>query len=586
MEARTSTILEIIQRNSLLRIPYFQRRYVWEEKEWKRFAEDMESTMESERDYFLGALILKQETVSRAEKMEGIASKQLVVDGQQRLTTLAIYMKILHRLAGRNSDFVNQYLQVNSSRDPVIIHSCDDAPQFRTIMHLDTLCDIEENSNIAKAYMFFKEYLRKRQQEGVNMIHLLNSVIASVNFVSISLKQEDDEQQIFDTINSLGVPLTTGELLKNFLYEQNDEAKYKATWYQMFDVDGSKEFWDQDVSKTSQGKSPENKRIEKFLYAYVRVKMWDYKGLFTEDQRKDFVKTKNVFNTVKTFVNEFGANKMDIADEIVAYAELYRKYLSSEILEERIPNTFGIKRLSCLLNATKKETPIPYVLYILKNVQDEAERNAIFGYLEIYLVRRMLAESSSSDKSYSEFFAEQLTGQRICTYEGLKQYVGQVPGNLAMPNNGKVKMKQGAKRLDETTARIIYYLLETRLVPKSANTFNDGYNSYYAEQLMPKPCTEADAYWPHLPDQDMEEERTRLIGTLGNYFLLDDVEMKELKKIHNNSLTKKLPKLRQWVKDIRSSETPLNNMAQWEIRDITRRNNIYAEKFCNDIWPL
>lgn len=587
MEARTATILEVIQRNSLLRIPYFQRRYVWKEEDWQRFAEDMVATIESDRNYFLGALIFKQEKVSRYEKMDGIANKHLVIDGQQRLTTMAIFMKVLHHKTGRIDDFTNQFLQANSSKDPVIIHSCDDAPQFRKIMHLPTLIDLEGDSNIVRAYMYFKNFLDDREQRGVNLIHLLNAVIATVNFVTISLKQEDDEQQIFDTINSLGVPLTTGELLKNFLYEQHDEILYRDTWYKEFDSDGYKGFWDEDVSKTSQRKTAENKRIEKFLYAYVRMKMWSYKDLFRANDRKDFVKTKNVFNTVKTFVNDFGADRLKIAHEIVEYAKLYREYLSSDILDKRVPKHFGIKRLSCLLNATKKDTPVPYILYILKNVQNEAERNLIFGYIETYLVRRMLTESSNVDKSYSEFFTDQLIGQQIDSFEKLRKYIQDRDGsNLAMPSDTRIKLRQGEKKLDETTARIIYYLYETKLVPTSNNTFNNGFNSYYAEQLMPKAGKDADPHWPILSQQEEEEERASLIGTLGNYFLLDDVETKELKKVHNLSLAQKKPTLIEWVKNIRSSETTLNTLTIWDKSAIRKRNDAYAEKFCKEIWPI
>ena len=96
MEARTLSIRGIIQNDTLLRIPYFQRRYVWGEDEWARFAVDMESTIENERSYFLGAVILKNEEVSHDDNKNGIGQKYLVIDGQQRLTTLAIYMKVLH----------------------------------------------------------------------------------------------------------------------------------------------------------------------------------------------------------------------------------------------------------------------------------------------------------------------------------------------------------------------------------------------------------------------------------------------------------------------------------------------------------
>ena len=217
MEARTYMISEVIQRDRLLRIPYFQRRYVWERKDWERFAMDMESTLDSESNYFLGAIILKDETTSLQDRRNGVGRKQQVIDGQQRLTTLAIYMKVLHMMTNRKQDFDNQYLQGTQLREPVIAHGCEDAQDFRKIMHLETPQEhIEGAGNIIEAYNFFREYLEKAKSQ-ISLEDLLNTVNSSVTFVGINLTREDNEQRIFDTINSLGVPLTTGELMKNFL---------------------------------------------------------------------------------------------------------------------------------------------------------------------------------------------------------------------------------------------------------------------------------------------------------------------------------------------------------------------------------
>ena len=281
MEARTISINGVIQRNTLLRIPYFQRRYVWGEEDWKRFAIDMESTLDSDRCYFLGAIILKEEPVTMSDRRNGIAKRQLVIDGQQRLTTLSIFMKVLHMMVGKNEDFVNQFLQADDVKSPVIIHSCEDTLQFCNIMHLDTPNELQGDSNIVKAYNYFRSYLEARRSAGVSLNDLLNTVNACVTFVSISLTRDDDEQQIFDTINSLGVPLTTGELMKNFLYEANDEEAYRNSWRPMFDTDEARKFWESDASSSRQSKSKDNTTIERFFHAFVRIKMWDFKELLT-----------------------------------------------------------------------------------------------------------------------------------------------------------------------------------------------------------------------------------------------------------------------------------------------------------------
>lgn len=585
MKADTLSISGVIQKNTLLRIPYFQRRYVWGEEDWERFAIDMESTLDSERYYFLGAIILKEESVSMDDKRRGIGKKQLVIDGQQRLTTLAIYMKVLHMLAAKTDDFANQYLQATDVKDPVIIHSCDDMPQFKKIMHLDTLTDISDKSNIANAYMFFKNYLVERRNNGVNLNDLLNTVNAGVTFVVISLTSDDDEQQIFDTINSLGVPLTTGELMKNFLYEAEDEDAYKQTWKVIFDTDEAREFWEADASKSRQSKSKDNTTIERFFHAFVRIKMWDFKDQLSESQRKSFVKVENIFTSCKAFVEKFGMKKQDLANEIIEYAKLFRKHLGADVLDMRVPQHFGIKRISCFINASKSYAVIPYVLYILNNVSDENERNQIFGLLEIYLMRRLLAKSSNNN--YSDLFSENLIGQRVKTYDELKRYIEDKneKSSLAMPQYSEIRKSLNNSRFDETTSRIVYYLYETKLTKTSEGVFNDGYNSYICEQFMPKHCAAAEANWPPYSDKEDEENRRQMIATLGNFFLLDVDNEKDLKNCHNEAYAKKLAKLKGWSKNIRSNQI-LNTISKWDDTTITSRNNLMLKAFAENTWTI
>lgn len=590
MQASTPIITEIFNSNTLLRIPYFQRRYVWDEKDWQRFAVDMESTLYSDRKYFLGAIILKDEGTNMEERMRGIARKLLVIDGQQRLTTLAIYMKVLHMMAGKNDAFNSQYLQDIGSKDPIIIHSSEDRHDFEKIMHLNTPQILGGNNNIIAAYDYFRSYLQELKVKGeVSLNALLNMVNSNVTFVSISLDYKDDEQQIFDTINSLGVPLTTDELLKNFLYEEKDEQAYRDNWRVMFDTNEASDFWGTDAAKSRQAKTNATKTIERFLHAFVRIKMWDFKDQMDEMQRKSYVKSENVFSTCKAFVEVFNTKKQDLANEIIAYAKLYKEHLGDKILNVRIPQHSGIKRLSCLINATQAYAVVPYVLYILKNVNNESERNLIFGYLESYLVRRIIAGSKSNN--YSDLFAENLIGQRINTYAALKTYISEKDddASLAMPKKIKIVSGLNNKKFDETSARLIFYLYETKLTKTSSMTFNGGYNEYYAEQMMPAPGKAADSNWPIFDDQIEEENRKQLIKTLGNYFLLDDVDEKILKKAHNEVFEAKKAILIQWTKGIRSSEVlddefKKEKFRKWDAQNITNRNNTFARIINDNIW--
>ena len=491
-------------------------------------------------------------------------------------------------LLGKTLEFSNQYLLDADVQEPVIIHSCEDKPLFSEIMGLETLRDLKGEDNLSKAYMFFKEVLKQRKSLFNDLNTLLRMVNSKVKFVGITLSKDDDEQQIFDTINSLGVPLTTAELMKNFLYGEQDEDAYKQTWKIVFDTDEARAFWESDAAKTRQEKSKENTTIERFFHAFVRVKMWDFKDQLTDFQRKNFVKIGNVFSTCKAFVEKFGMNKLDLANEIIMYAKLYRENLNEDVLDVRIPQHAGIKRISCYINATKNYVVIPYILYVLHVQQNEAERNRIFEYLETYLMRRVLADSKNG--SYSEFFSESLIANGIVEAEGLKNFIAEKNdgSNLAMPSNGNIKLrlKTRTKAMDETMARIVYYLYETKLTSAKEEILVGGYNSYYAELLMPKPSSIGSLNWPkHKENSIKEEQRKQQIGTLGNMFLLDNNGKKELKKKSDAPCSVKVPLMQKYSEGIRSNQI-FNTIVGWTKEEIERRNDGLSEVLSKHIWTV
>ena len=198
----------------------------------------------------------------------------------------------------------------------------------------------------------------------------------------------------------------------------------------------------------------------------------------------------------------------------------------------------------------------------------------------------MISEPSSQDKTYSEFFAEQLIKNRRLTYVALVKHIAERETNLAIPSNQGILLKGPEKKLDEVTARTILYFYETKKTLPSANTFNGGFNDYYAEQLMPKPGNKiADAHWSKPANPQELSDRETLVSSIGNYFMLEGVPG-EIKKNHNNGLDDKKQTMAKWMSGITSSENMLKSITQWENEDIRKRGGELCKKFCNDIWPL
>lgn len=597
MKAETPSINGVFKHSTILRIPFYQRQYVWGEREWERFFIDMDSLVGIRKKYFLGSLIFKNEEPSNEEMIYGISEKYTVIDGQQRLTTLSIFLKAINSVLVDDqlkNNFQASFFVQNGQRNPVLHHSINDRSAYQEVMWGNPLTAYEDK-RIVKAYNYFRSKLIGRSQ--LELKSLWMSIFAHIKFVVIILDHQDDEQQIFDTINSLGVDLTIDELMKNFLYDANEENAYINNWKPVFDDAESRDFWGTSDAARSQAKTDENKVISNFFYDFVRIKMWDFEGKPGFD-RKSFVQKNQIFSTCKTFVEIFGTDKQTLANEIIEYAKLYKKYLNKKNLNVRIPMTSGVERVACIA-MTKDSTITPYILYILKHVDDIKEQNVMFGFLETYLVRRMVALSTNANKMATEFYTEQLIAKQIDSYDKLKSYIMNISDdkNMHMPTDVEIasnihKTLYG----DESTPRLIFYLQETR----NRYQHSGGYNYFIAEYIIPKPSKASEVNYPSHTDDEREQERKTRIKTIGNFLLLgkpriadnpeketDEQEkmLRTLKKVTNEQFDTKSKVLKQYLSSLVCSNW-FNTKNSWTENDVHERNIGFAKKVIPTLWPM
>ncbi|MCQ2255781.1 MAG: DUF262 domain-containing protein [Bacteroidaceae bacterium] len=590
MEARTFSIRKVFCNDTLFRIPFFQRRYVWNEEKdhnWSRFCNDLESTLEENRTYFLGSLILKSEMREESDRARGINERFELIDGQQRLTTLSVYMKLLHMMTNGSDDYNSYFRLNNQTKEPVIMHNCEDRPSYNRIIGLDNaVSELGDTNLIAQAYKYFHErFTELRDKEGVNLTELRNAIYANVRFVVITLDNNDNEQQIFDTINSLGVDLTTDELLKNYLYKTGDEDAYR-NWRNMFDTDDAKKFWGTDTTKSRQQSTRQNQLINRFLHAYVRIKMWDFKDEMTAEQKKSFVKEDNVYPTCQAFVEKFGLDRQVLANEILEYAALFKKYFGEDAVTKRIPMYSCVERMACYVCASESYSVLPYLLFVLKRQNDANEVKKICGVLESYIMRRKLA--ASDDKMYSDLFSENLIGHQCLTADALTAYLISRDSALSVPTDQKISISMHVKGINEKTAILIYYMYETRLTPHTNTKFIGGFNDYSAKQLMPKASRGVDASWGPLNDPDEEEERKLALKTLGNYFMMYQISDKAYNACDKKGLKTKRDVMKQWTSgdNLVASSNALRTLASWTKEDIDKRTDDFCGLFSKQIWVL
>ncbi len=130
---------------------------------------------------------------------------------------------------------------------------------------------MDKNNKLVAAYLLFREKFKGLSNEQVLNYNL--TILNKFPAINMILENHDDEQEIFDTINSLGVKLTTSELLKNYVFN-DDQTKelYKSYWEDIFESDeDTVRFW--NIKKTAGRIYREN--IDVLLYCFLLIEQVD-----------------------------------------------------------------------------------------------------------------------------------------------------------------------------------------------------------------------------------------------------------------------------------------------------------------------
>ena len=501
MDAGKATISGVFNGSRLLEIPFYQRAYVWGEEQWERFLGDMEFVTASKRPYFLGSIILKQ--ASSGNTWSEVSEVRTVIDGQQRLTTMVIFFKALCAKidAGRlfERDFVLETGEV------ALRHGKYDRQDFERVVSATGCEPVEGSSAIVHAYNYF---LKNIDPEKVDR----NTIKSNVQFVCIDLTEGEDEQQIFDTINSLGVRLTTAELLKNYFFNRENEQAFKECWEEVFEPTAEKrDYWEQEVV-TGRIKRT---LVDLFFDAFLQILVQDKKRGVTAEDKLYYSRTSNLFQSYKDFIGRYcNGDKDEILDSMKAYAEVFESTFDPSCCDADIPSAPGVERLNVLIFGLKNSTLIPYVLYVRKNAESPSEESEVFALLESYIVRRMLVQATT--KNYNRLFTSLILNE-VKGAEALRKALeASEEATTYMPGDDEVRTAFEKSCLYNLQSKGVLYLLESAIRPGMSSTALLGFHQYTLEHMMPKKWRNK---WGAL-DEEAAARRDRKLLTLGNLAII------------------------------------------------------------------
>lgn len=582
MDVKAVSINQVFLGNRILKIPFFQRGYVWDESNWKQFFDDIANIAsisgedEEPEVYFLGSIIIKNAGRNGKQQFD-------VIDGQQRLTTIVLFMKALCLALARNDMFISYFMQTSLTDEikPILIVNYNNQKVYNKIVNLEIIPHnkVEENSRVADAFAYFVNRISEAQKptdgsSAITPAKLYEAVINYVRLVCIEVQTGENAQKIFETINCTGIKLTTGEMLKNFLFDETKIAEYERTWKQVFENQNN-DYWERDLTNGRLSGS----HIENFFYRYMLIKMQEptIKQGLTVNETKAYRQKGGQFEKFRNLINKFRISKEDAVQEIVEYAQIYLNVFKPETLNEACVQYSGVERLAYLMFMQDTWTMTPYILYLIKNVPNATERNRIFRYLEIYLIRRIICKCKNNN--YSDLFSENLIGQNINTFDAFRAYVNDANnrGALLIPSDEEVV--KAVKTYDlKRDAHVILYMLESRINDKFAKSdLNNDANSFIKEQVM---LEKDNGNWPS-DNNYTEEQRQMLSKTLGNFAI---IRGKLKTKMKNASWPTKRDAMKVGSSELELGRIFSQGLSCWDESVIEKRNSWLADKIL-DAWP-
>jgi uncharacterized protein with ParB-like and HNH nuclease domain len=220
MEASPSRIIQYFNGEKQNIIPLFQRPYSWKKANWQTLWDDLmvQYDLEDASTHFMGPIV----SLPIRSVPVGV-SKYMIIDGQQRLTTIALLLCALRDKVARNdADRIQEVYLTNRYRDPEdtlkLLPTQSDRDRYRSIV-LDRSVP-SDDSLMSNAYEFFAAQLIRGSDNDGNTVdpqQFLRTAEHALQAVMINLDDSDDPYLIFESLNFKGEPLTQADLVRNYL---------------------------------------------------------------------------------------------------------------------------------------------------------------------------------------------------------------------------------------------------------------------------------------------------------------------------------------------------------------------------------
>lgn len=557
LQAGETTLNKLLNTSRQFIVPIFQRNYSWQKSQYEQLWFDIlrASKFKEKQNHFIGSIVYIDMGTPA-----GRPQQLLLIDGQQRLTTISILLcaikdyvqkfnletKLIN-LAKIKNQFLYNSDEIDEDRYKLLLNVQDKETYIKLIDN--TIFTVNKPAtNIIKCYEFFYERIEDfiKQHGQIDEIY---AGIFKLSLVSISLdKDSDNPQMIFESMNSTGKDLSQTDLLCNYLLMDLTPEKqtrlYKTYWKSM------EELFGEDIYKND---------VNKFDY-FIR-------DFLTLKRDTGYIcKINNVYENFKRYYLDNNCEKFAVLKDLFTYAKYYA---CIDLLQE---NDDELKLYWQEFKKLDSHVVYPFLLKLYddysRQILIKEDFKKILQVVISYLWRRAICEipTNSLSKTFATLY--QAVDKDDYVNSVIKAFVFK-SSYKRFPSDYEVREKLQTK--DIYHFRLRKYLLEAlenyyHKEPIDLNTAN-----YTIEHIMPQNI-EHNLSWQQMLGEDWQEVHSLYLHTLGNLTITGyNAEMS------NKSFGEKV----NGESGFKHSHLKLNeSIAQcdvWNKKAIQRRTNILTD---------
>ena len=355
---------------TLFVIPLYQRKYAWQQKHCVRLFEDLKKIhREGTYSHFFGSIV--------ASRVNETDDDLLIIDGQQRITTLSILI-----LAGfnavANGDMVKgdedieevrkNYLYAIRRRGverKIKLKPIEGDLEAYDALFTNNPSEFIKNTGMTSNYQLFYQMIKASDLTFTDMIE----AIERLSVIDIRLDSKDNPQLIFESLNSCGKDLEEADKVRNYLLmslsSTEQEEYYRAYWNKI-----------EKLTDNEQRLDDKDDELTKFIRDYLTVE----RGIISN--------IEELYFDFKAYDEKKKLDRKSLLERMLKFAQYYRQITKGETNNARINRK--LKQISYIGTAVHLPFLLSFFNYALENALEEDEIYRVLDTIENYWARRII----------------------------------------------------------------------------------------------------------------------------------------------------------------------------------------------------